>query len=202
MTKPTGRPRGRPKTKEYVTLMARVPQDLAEQVQRYAGRKRQTISDVLRDGLLVLLQDDDTYRPFTSDRNTVLDIKSDTKEDEEELPAAHSAIVSDMNVELEEAAGMVEEHAVILSDAKGDSAYLASDAKEEQPVIMSDTKKARRRKQAKRDNVSDMNMVEDVVSDKKEDNPNRSSGGKKSKAPIVSDTKSVPAKKKQAKRTR
>jgi len=32
MTKPTGRPRGRPKTKEYVTLMARFPQDLADQV--------------------------------------------------------------------------------------------------------------------------------------------------------------------------
>src|SRR3989442_14862846 len=70
MTKPTGRPRGRPKTKEYVTLMARVPQDLADQAKRYAGQHRQTLSDVLRDGLQVLL-DEDRYQPFLSDRNAV-----------------------------------------------------------------------------------------------------------------------------------
>ena len=69
MTKPTGRPRGRPKTKEYVTLMARVPQELAERVQRYAGRKRQTMSDVLRDGLDLLLEED-RFGDFASDRNT------------------------------------------------------------------------------------------------------------------------------------
>ncbi len=50
MTKPTGRPRGRPKTKEYVTLMARVSQDLADRVKVYRSHKRQTMSDVLRDG--------------------------------------------------------------------------------------------------------------------------------------------------------
>jgi hypothetical protein len=70
MTKPTGRPRGRPKTKEYVTVMARVPLDLADQAKRYASRKRQTMSDVLRDGLLVLFQEEDTYPPFVYDRNT------------------------------------------------------------------------------------------------------------------------------------
>ena len=37
MTKPTGRPRGRPKVKEYVTLMARVDVALADQVKRYAS---------------------------------------------------------------------------------------------------------------------------------------------------------------------
>src|SRR5713226_8685556 len=92
MTKPTGRPRGRPKTKEYVTLMARFPQDLADRVERYAGRKRQTVSEVLRDGVLVLLQDDDPYLPFVSDRNTVSDMLSDaTREEEEEAsPDAQS----------------------------------------------------------------------------------------------------------------
>jgi hypothetical protein len=38
MTKPTGRPRGRPKTKAYVTLMARVDIALADEVKRYASR--------------------------------------------------------------------------------------------------------------------------------------------------------------------
>src|SRR5713101_5316754 len=87
MTKPTGRPRGRPKTKEYVTLMARVPQDLADQAQRYAGQHRQTMSDVLRDGLHLLLEED-RYRPFTSDMNTVSENTSD-------IQAASSPIVSD-----------------------------------------------------------------------------------------------------------
>src|SRR5713226_4068526 len=93
MTKPTGRPRGRPKTKEYVTLMARFPQDLADRVERYAGRKRQTVSDVLRDGVLVLLQDDDPYRPFVSDRNAASDILSDAKREEEEPPDVQPVIV-------------------------------------------------------------------------------------------------------------
>ena len=77
MTQPTGRPRGRPKTKEYVTLMARVPQDLADQAKRYAGQHRQTMSDVLRDGLQLLL-DEDRSRPFLSDRKAVAEIVSDT----------------------------------------------------------------------------------------------------------------------------
>ena len=36
MTKPTGRPRGRPKTRQYETLMARIPAALAQQVKAYA----------------------------------------------------------------------------------------------------------------------------------------------------------------------
>ena len=111
MTKPTGRPRGRPKTKEYVTLMARVPEDLAERVQRYARVKRLTISDVLRDGLLVLLEEEDPYRPFLSDTNTVPPIMSDRKE----------------------------ESANIVSDKKRAHADILSDTKEVQPAIVSDT---------------------------------------------------------------
>jgi hypothetical protein len=71
MTKPTGRPRGCPKTKEYVTLMARVDVALAEQVQRYARLKRQTISEVLRDGLQVLLSDQDPWHPLGPDTPTL-----------------------------------------------------------------------------------------------------------------------------------
>src|SRR5229473_816250 len=173
MTKPTGRPRGRPKTKEYVTLMARFPQDLADRVERYAGRKRQTVSDVLRDGVLVLLQDDDPYRPFISDMNTVSDILSDAKREEEEEapPDAQPVIVSDMkevlpdnvsdvNGEIEPAAGTAEGSADILPDVK-----------EVQSNIASDTKKARQRKRTKRDNVSDRNAETEKVSDSKEDSP-------------------------------
>ena len=66
MTKPTGRPRGRPKTKEYVTLMARRPQEMAARVQGYAAAHRQPISVVIRDALLLLM---DEY-PSSADLST------------------------------------------------------------------------------------------------------------------------------------
>jgi len=97
--------------------MARFPQDLAERVERYAGRKRQTISEVLRDGVLVLLQDDDdAYRPFVSDRNSVRDIMSDTKEEEEEPPETLPLIMSDRNAGVAQAADIAEASADIVSD--------------------------------------------------------------------------------------
>ena len=65
MTKPTGRPRGRPKTKEYVTLMARVDITLADQVKRYASVHRQPISVVIRDALTLLMEE----YPFAGDRS-------------------------------------------------------------------------------------------------------------------------------------
>jgi len=49
--KPTGRPVGRPKTKEYKTISLKIPQDLLDRVQRYAGLHRQSISELIRDGL-------------------------------------------------------------------------------------------------------------------------------------------------------
>src|SRR5262245_15735902 len=49
--KPTGRPVGRPKTKEYVTLLARVPADLAELVKRYAGQHGQSVAELIREGV-------------------------------------------------------------------------------------------------------------------------------------------------------
>jgi hypothetical protein len=57
MTKPTGRPRGRPKSKEYVTLMARVDVALATQVKRYASLHRQPLSVVIRDALTLLMEE-------------------------------------------------------------------------------------------------------------------------------------------------
>src|SRR5215471_7161714 len=49
--KPTGRPVGRPKTKEYVTLLARVPADLAELVKQYAEQHGRSVAELIRDGL-------------------------------------------------------------------------------------------------------------------------------------------------------
>jgi len=74
--------------------MARVPQDLADQAERYAGRKRHTISAVWRDGLLVLLLEDEPYRQFTSDTNAALDIMSDIKMDKA-TQGAQPVIMSD-----------------------------------------------------------------------------------------------------------
>jgi hypothetical protein len=48
---PTGKPRGRPKTKDYATLVARVPSDLIERVKGYASIHRQSVSELIRDGL-------------------------------------------------------------------------------------------------------------------------------------------------------
>lgn len=127
MTKPTGRPRGRPKTKEYVTLMARVPQDLAERTQRYASRKRQTISEVLRDGLLVLLQDEDPYRPFMSDKKRRDGILSDMKA-EEITPHTQPVMMSD-----NEAVSPAK-----VSDTKKAKAGIVYDTKKAAPSIMSD----------------------------------------------------------------
>ena len=50
--KRTGRPPGRPKTKEYVTLLARVPVELADLVKRYAAERGQLpVSELIREGL-------------------------------------------------------------------------------------------------------------------------------------------------------
>src|SRR5262245_43854933 len=57
MTKPTGKPRGRPKTKEYSTLMARMPQELVDRVKRYAAAHHQPISVVMRDAPLLLMDE-------------------------------------------------------------------------------------------------------------------------------------------------
>ena len=58
MTKPTGRPRGRPKTKHYVTLMARVPETLGAQVKAAAARQGQNVSVFLRETLARRVSED------------------------------------------------------------------------------------------------------------------------------------------------
>ena len=55
----TGRPVGRPKTKDYKTISLKMPQALLERVQTYAGQHRQTISELIRDGLEWRMTDGD-----------------------------------------------------------------------------------------------------------------------------------------------
>jgi hypothetical protein len=135
MTKPTGRPRGRPKTKEYVTLMARVDITLAAEVKRYASLHRQPISVVIRDALTLLMEEypcaSDRSAPhrlaaheFLSDRyESPLDMllgESDSAEPED--------LLSDTNREVAE---------TMLSDTSGGDKY-ASDTKEAMTDIASD----------------------------------------------------------------
>ena len=49
--KSTGRPVGRPKTKEYRTISLKIPQTLLDHVQQYARVHRQSISELIREGL-------------------------------------------------------------------------------------------------------------------------------------------------------
>ena len=50
--KRTGRPPGRPKTKEYKTVLARIPAELAELVERYRAERGQiSVSELIREGL-------------------------------------------------------------------------------------------------------------------------------------------------------
>jgi hypothetical protein len=165
MTKPTGRPRGRPKTKEYVTLMARVPQELAERVQRYAGLHQQSISVVLRDALEVLLEED-RYHPFLSDRNTALALRSDTKAESADILSdtkeALASIMSDTNRETAKPRAVTapQGRPVKVSDAKAARREILSDAKADVPDFPSDTKAE--------DCPPDMQAIlPDMVSDRK-----------------------------------
>jgi len=48
---PTGKRVGRPKTKDYKTISLKMPQELLDRVQSYARLHRQSISELIRDGL-------------------------------------------------------------------------------------------------------------------------------------------------------
>jgi hypothetical protein len=60
--KPTGRPAGRPKTKYYETLQARVPQELVDRVKTYARQHQQSIAALIRDGLEWRIQAENVQR--------------------------------------------------------------------------------------------------------------------------------------------
>lgn len=68
----TGRPAGRPKTKEYATILARVPQNLADQVKDYAEINDTSISALIREGLEWRLQAGLAHKDGAHNRNTPL----------------------------------------------------------------------------------------------------------------------------------
>jgi hypothetical protein len=148
MTKPTGRPKGRPKTKEYTTLMARVPQDLADQARHYAGRMQQTMSDVLRDGLLLLLDQDQAQAPlFVYDRKEAQStMLSDTQEGSTDIMSdrKRAATWNASHPQREpltlHAVTPRRAPAVKVSDTKRDRATIMSDTKVAGPAMVSDTK--------------------------------------------------------------
>ena len=172
MTKPTGRPRGRPKTKEYVTLMARVDLPLADEVKRYASLHRQPLSVVIRDALTLLMEE----YPCAGDRSgphqlAAHEFLSDRYESRLDMLLGESDsaelkdLLSDTNREV--IAGM-------LSDTRGGDGY-ASDTKEAMTARTSDDNTdraavpprtpARARSQKASDTKAD---APPIMSDKKE----------------------------------
>src|SRR6267378_2942774 len=133
MTKPTGRPRGRPKTKEYVTLMARVSQDLADRVKVYRSHKRQTMSDVLRDGLELLLEQEHEQAPlYVYDRKGEKpSMMSDTKEKSADIMSDRKgAVTANMSDTKKERAGTPRcARSAKVSDRKRDRVEITSDTK-------------------------------------------------------------------------
>jgi hypothetical protein len=168
MTKPTGRPRGRPKTKAYVTLMARVDLTLADEVKRYASLHRQPISVVIRDALTLLMEE----YPWAGDRSdphplAVHELLSDRYESPLDMLLGESDsaeledLLSDTNSKVIEA---------MLSDTSGRDAY-ASDTKEAMTAIASDDNTgraavpARAPARARSQKVSDRKGVDNTTSD-------------------------------------
>ena len=174
MTKPTGRPRGRPKTKEYVTLMARVDITLADEVKRYASLHRQPIAVVIRDALTLLMEE----YPCAGNQSgphrlAAHDFLSDRYESRLDMLLGESDsaelkdLLSDTNREV--IAGM-------LSDTRGGDGY-ASDTKETMTDKTSDdnTDRAavppRTPARARSRKVSDRKGVDTNTSDPKVDAP-------------------------------
>ena len=136
MTKPTGRPRGRPKTKEYVTIMARVDVALADRVKRYASLHRQPLSVVLRDALTLLMDEypsgADLLAPHRVAEHEFLSDRYESPLDTlvgETDSAGLAELLSDTNNFAIE---------TILSDANNDKEYLSDRNKDE--GILSDAK--------------------------------------------------------------
>ncbi len=186
MTKPTGRPRGRPKTKEYTTLMARVDIALADRVKHYASLHRQPISVVIRDALTLLMDEypagADVSGPhrlaaheFLSDRyESPLDtLLSETDS------AGLDALMSDTPEEVVE---------TILSDAQRDDALL-SDTKAGMPDRTSDSKT----ESAATHKGAPARTRGRTVSGRKAAQPGRQSARTAGTSPMMADTKAARA---------
>jgi hypothetical protein len=149
MTKPTGRPRGRPKTKEYVTLMARVDVTLADQVKHYAALHRQPLSVVIRDALVLLMEEYPAAANRTGPQRLAMhEFLSDRYESpldmllEETDSTEREALMSDTNrAVIDTILSDTNKGDDILSDANKGK-IIASDTKAVHGDIMSDTNAA------------------------------------------------------------
>src|SRR5262245_53344730 len=72
---------GRPKTKEYRTLMARIPQDLVDRVKEYAAQHQHNISALIRDALEVYISNEDSLSYRYGNTSDVNGNVSDTREE-------------------------------------------------------------------------------------------------------------------------
>jgi len=117
MTKPTGKPRGRPKGEAYVTIMARVPLYMQQLMQASASLHGATISELLRHWIDAGLQQEAPTLVSDSNRDTQPAILSNKNGD------TQAVILSDNNGEMQPP---------IMSDNKRDT----------QPCILSDDKEA------------------------------------------------------------
>jgi hypothetical protein len=192
MTKPTGRPRGRPKTKEYVTLMARVDIALANQVKRYASLHRQPVSVVMRDALILLMEE----YPCTGDhagpqRLAAHEFLSDRYESPLDMllgeteSAELDTLLSDTNADMVDA---------MLSDTSGEDEYM-SDVKGATTAMTSDDKRGsiatspETPVQGRSQKALGWKTADKNVSDKKAANPSITSDRKEEARSIMSDTK-------------
>jgi hypothetical protein len=134
MTKPPGRPRGRPKTKESVTLRARVDVTLADRVKRYAAAHRQPLAVVMRDALLLLMDEypssADLAAPHRIAAHEFLSDRYDSSLDMllgETDSAALEAFLSDTNAEVIETilAGANRRPEVVSDTTSGDTPRLS-----------------------------------------------------------------------------
>jgi hypothetical protein len=195
MTKPTGRPRGRPKTKEYVTLMARVDIALANQVKRYASLHRQPVSVVIRDALILLMEEypcaGDHSGPQRLAAHEFLSDRYESSLDTllGEIDSAElDALLADTNEDMVEA---------MLSDTSGEDEYMsdtkvaitdiASDDNRDSIATSPETPVRGRSRKA-----SGRKTVDNNVSDKKAARPSITSDRKEDAPSIMSDA-NIPA---------
>ena len=182
MTKPTGRPRGRPKTKEYVTLMARVDVTLADRVKRYAAAHRQPMAVVMRDALLLLM---DEY-PSSADLSAPHRI------------AAHEFLADRYDSSLDTLLGETDSAGVeaLLSDTNAEVIDTILDGANRRPDRVSDPKEAMADRAADRNTESaeirlgaPARARSRKMSDRKADPSIRQSDSKSGRSPLLSDRK-------------
>lgn len=103
---PTGKPVGRPKTKDYKTISLKMSQELLDRVQTYARLHRQSISELIRDGLEWRITDGDPRALGVSPPQRALS-------DDDEY--SRNTVIPDEVREASKHAGMLEEIRIALT---------------------------------------------------------------------------------------